>query len=112
MVSIASINGAITSYQTYPQSRPKPRAGSRRKRAFIAPSLRAAHEILVAIADDLLPPGMHAFSEIREEFCGWCARMDVAPVSDKRLARWLLDHGFTKRRLGGAKVTVYEKKAT
>lgn len=56
-----------------------------------------------------LADGDHEFAVLRESFTHWLAAVDVAPVSDVMLAKWLKGAGLVKRRVGREKVTVYRK---
>ncbi len=74
------------------------------------PHLAAAEAVFARWARTILV-GEAPFGELRAEFSAWCEAADVAPVSDTMLARWLVQAGLEKRRVGRAKITVYVKYA-
>ena len=90
---------------------PAPRRGCGAVAARLLPTpphLAAAEAVCLRWVRTI-PAGDRPFGELRTEFSAWCEAADVAPVSDVMLARWLVQHGLQKRRVGQVKTTVYTR---
>ena len=49
-----------------------------------------------------------AYRLLKNEFDELCEQAEITPVSDKRFASWLADHGCRRYRDGWPKVTMYQ----